>query len=168
MNQFTPKIRRRLKRQKSDSSSLSIVMASCSKYFSLSLLSSSGNRASLTEATNALSQDVRAYELQEHRVKLGGSGDFPDDYPQIRAVGITEPDGARFEYGVRPRGYRTLTFAMVETPAEEARHRYWCAEAWCSVTGEQYDVLGLTKEQVIDDLLAHYSRWISARTEVTA
>jgi choline/glycine/proline betaine transport protein len=79
-------------------------------------------------------------------------------------LAVRESDGERFEYGVRLRGYRMVTFAFVETPAADERHRHWYAEAWCSVAADQYDVLGLTREQLIDDLLAHYSRWVNART----
>jgi choline/glycine/proline betaine transport protein len=79
-------------------------------------------------------------------------------------IAIREADGERFQYGVRLRSYRMLTFAFVEPPAADERHRHWYAEAWCSIGVDLYDVLGLTSGQIIDDLLAHYSRWVSART----
>ncbi|MCB1553012.1 MAG: hypothetical protein KDJ14_04315 [Xanthomonadales bacterium] len=133
----------------------------------------------LTEATNALSQDVRAYELQEHRVKLGGSGDFPDDYPQIRAVGITEPDGGEthFTYlGVRyaeagstivrdARGFDTTyelngygAAEVVTDPAGTTRTTWdftalqpaSVTDALGTVTSYQYDEHGnKTSEQVV-------------------
>jgi len=88
--------------------------------------------------------------------------------PDAVTLRIEESEGDGFAYGVRLRSYRTVTFAFVETPAQEERSRHWCAEAWCSATGESYDVLGLGQEQLIDDLLAHYSRWVAARTHPLA
>ncbi|MEE4383516.1 MAG: BCCT family transporter [Pseudomonadales bacterium] len=88
--------------------------------------------------------------------------------PDAVTLRIEEATGDGFVYGVRLRSYRTVTFAFVETPAQEARSRHWYAEAWCSATGESYDVLGLAQEQLIDDLLAHYSRWVAARTHPLA
>lgn len=81
---------------------------------------------------------------------------------------VTEIGGERFAYGVRLRSYRMVTFAFVETPAADARHRHYYAEAWCNLTAEEYDVMGLSRAQIIDDLLGHYSRWVNARTETAA
>ncbi|MEC8716689.1 MAG: hypothetical protein VXX81_02555, partial [Pseudomonadota bacterium] len=47
---------------------------------------------------------------------------------------------------------------------KEAARRHWYAEAWCSTTGERYDVMGVDRHALIDDLLSHYSRWVAART----
>ncbi|TVS08515.1 MAG: BCCT family transporter [Gammaproteobacteria bacterium] len=79
-------------------------------------------------------------------------------------IEVHEADGETFAYGARRRSYRMVTFAFVETPAADARHRHWYVEAWCSVTADEYDILGLSREQIIDDLLGHYSRWVNART----
>lgn len=98
-------------------------------------------------------------ELAEHGIDA--TVDSDDDSVRLS---VHESDGNRFEYGVRLRGYRTVTFAFVQTPAADEQERHWYAEAWCNATAEQYDVLGLTREQIIDDLLAHYSRWLNART----
>lgn len=80
---------------------------------------------------------------------------------------IIEADGEQFAYGVRLRSYRMVTFAWVETPEADDRNRHWYAEAWCNLTAEEYDVLGLSRAQIIDDLLGHYSRWVNARTQTT-
>ena len=77
---------------------------------------------------------------------------------------IEEADGESFAYGVRLRSYRMVTFAFVEPPDADERNRHWYAEAWCNATADEYDVLGLSRGQIIDDLLGHYSRWINART----
>jgi choline/glycine/proline betaine transport protein len=68
-----------------------------------------------------------------------------------------------FEYGVRLHSYRTMTFALGQTPGRVPLH--WYAEAWCSTTGERYDVLGLERYALIDELLSHYSRWVNALNE---
>jgi len=82
----------------------------------------------------------------------------------LRVMG-TNPETIVFEYGVMLRGYRTLTFALAQTPAQERRARHWLAEAWCSSTGERYNVLGLDRDAMIDELLTHYSRWLNALNE---
>lgn len=104
--------------------------------------------------------DSVVVELRGHQLDAVLDGDAEEVSLRIR-----EGEGVVFEYGVSLRSYRMMQFAFVERPADEARRRHWFVEAWCSTTGERYDVLGLTREALIDDLLAHYSRWVSAQTE---
>ena len=82
-------------------------------------------------------------------------------------IQVMEPAGevVAFEFGIRLRSYRTLTFGLVETAAEERRRRHWYAEAWCTTTDDRLDVLGLGRDALIDEVLASYSRWVNARTE---
>ena len=80
---------------------------------------------------------------------------------------VMEPatEEVAFEFGILLRSYRTLTFGLVETAAEERRRRHWYAEAWCTTTDDRLDVLGLGRDALIDEVLASYSRWVNARTE---
>ena len=99
-------------------------------------------------------------ELRGHDLDAVLDGDEEELVLRVR-----EGEGVVFEYGVALRSYRMMQFAFVERPADEARRRHWFVEAWCSTTGERYDVLGLTRDALIDDLLSHYSRWVNAQTE---
>lgn len=114
-------------------------------------------------------REVVAPSLASVREELDGHGlgaTVSEDEDGVR-LDIVEADGERFTYGVRLRSYRMVTFAWVETEDADVRHRHWYAEAWCNVTAEEYDVLGLSRAQIIDDLLGHYSRWVNARTQTT-
>jgi len=115
-------------------------------------------------------EDTVVPALASVREELDGHGltaSVEQDDEGVR-LEIKEADGERFAYGVRLRSYRMVTFAWVETPDADVRHRHWYAEAWCNLTAEEYDVLGLSRAQIIDDLLGHYSRWLNARTLTTA
>jgi choline/glycine/proline betaine transport protein len=101
-----------------------------------------------------------ALELRSHDQDVHMDQD--DDRSVLQVI---EDDHVVFEYGVQLRSYRTVTFAFVETPKEQERSRHWFVEAWCTSTGERYDVLGLGEEALIEDLLNHYSRWVNARNE---
>jgi len=89
------------------------------------------------------------------------------DQGEALAVEVIDASGDEplvlFAYGVQLRSYRTMTFTVLE-PQKEAARRHWYAEAWCSTTGERYDVMGVDRHALIDDLLSHYSRWVAART----
>lgn len=89
------------------------------------------------------------------------------DDAEALAVEVIDPasevPAVLFAYGVQLRSYRTMTFTVLE-PQREAARRHWYAEAWCSTTAERYDVLGIDRSALIDDLLSHYSRWVAART----
>ena len=84
------------------------------------------------------------------------------DDAEALAVEVIDDSGDEplvlFAYGVQLRSYRTMTFTVLE-PQKEAARRHWYAEAWCSTTGERYDVMGVDRHALIDDLLSHYSRW---------
>ena len=116
-------------------------------------------------ARRFLQQTVRP-ALESVLVELRGHGlevvlEEDADHAVLR---ILDGEDVGFEYGVRLRSYRNVTFAFVETPAEESRNRHWFAEAWSSASDDSYDVLGLTREALIDDLLSLYSRRVSAHT----
>jgi hypothetical protein len=78
---------------------------------------------------------------------------------------VLDGEAVVFEYGITACSYRTPAFAFVESGSVDRRSRHWLAEVWCSATGERYDVLGLERGSLIDDLLASYSRWIGGSIE---
>ncbi|MDX6752110.1 choline BCCT transporter BetT [Geminicoccaceae bacterium 1502E] len=64
-----------------------------------------------------------------------------------------------FHYAVRMRAFQTPDFAFPEfepRPGEE--HRYYRAEVYLAEGGQQYDIMGYSREQVIADAIAHFER----------
>jgi choline/glycine/proline betaine transport protein len=81
------------------------------------------------------------------------------DEDRIRLVAMP---GTReeFRYGIRARGFNLPSFAYSErTPrADESRDRYYRAEVFLREGGQDYDVLGHAREELIADVLAQYER----------
>jgi choline/glycine/proline betaine transport protein len=72
-------------------------------------------------------------------------------------------DADEFQYRVRARAYEPPTFAMRElSERERERHRYFRAEVYLRHGSLDYDVSGLTREQVIADAVAQYERHLHA------
>jgi choline/glycine/proline betaine transport protein len=81
------------------------------------------------------------------------------DEDRIRLVAMP---GTReeFRYGIRARGFNLPSFAYSErTPrADDSRDRYYRAEVFLREGGQDYDVLGHAREELIADVLAQYER----------
>ncbi|MDZ7827253.1 MAG: BCCT family transporter [Gammaproteobacteria bacterium] len=101
-----------------------------------------------------------AMELRTHDVDA-----LLDEAEDQLVLRVLDGEAVVFEYAITARSYRTPAFAFVESGTVDRQSRHWLAEAWCSATGERYDVLGLERESLIDDLLASYSRWIGGSTD---
>jgi len=103
-----------------------------------------------------------AEELREHNLEATLKHD--EDAEELH---VQEAGGVEFTYTVRMRGHKPATFAFAEAPDERnALPRDWFAEASNSSTRERYDVMGLTREQVIADFLAHYGGHVNVRYRV--
>ncbi|MDX1549314.1 MAG: choline BCCT transporter BetT [Lysobacter spongiicola] len=64
-----------------------------------------------------------------------------------------------FYYSVRPRPYEPPAFAMSDTRASRAEAlKYYRAEVHLREGGQDYDIMGWTREAVINDVLDHYQR----------
>jgi choline/glycine/proline betaine transport protein len=98
-----------------------------------------------------------ATELQRH-----GARAHVEVGSEAIALHVGDDGWASFGYGIALRSYGA-TEAESAGPAPPARH--WCAEAWTQPGDARYDMLGASEQAVLDDLLAHYSRWLAARAE---
>ncbi|WP_372623949.1 BCCT family transporter [Falsiroseomonas sp.] len=84
------------------------------------------------------------------------------DEDRIRLVAMP---GTReeFRYGIRTRGFTLPSFAYSEhrPRADESRDRYYRAEVFLREGGQDYDVMGFTREELIADVLAQYERHLN-------
>ncbi|SEP96547.1 choline/glycine/proline betaine transport protein [Ectothiorhodospira magna] len=74
-------------------------------------------------------------------------------------VEVRHGDEIDFFYSVRPRAYEPPTFVMRDTRAQRAEAlKYYHAEVHLSEGGQDYDVMGWSKDAIINDVLEHYER----------
>jgi len=64
-----------------------------------------------------------------------------------------------FYYGVRPRTYTPPAFAMRDTQKRRGEAlKFYRAEVYLSEGGQDYDLMGWSKEQIITDVIDHYEK----------
>ncbi|WP_311202735.1 choline BCCT transporter BetT [Actinophytocola gossypii] len=103
-------------------------------------------RPALTEVAEELTAQGADAEVTERP-------DGPTGLPRLALrVDLGEED--EFGYRVRPRTCRTPSFAL-QAAGTEVYHRY---EVHLTDGGQDYDVLGYTREQLISDVLDQYER----------
>ncbi|MCB4823350.1 BCCT family transporter [Roseicella aerolata] len=77
---------------------------------------------------------------------------------------VTSPgEREEFRYGIRARGYALPSFAFFERAAEadDQRDRYYRAEVFLLEGGQDYDVMGYGREELIADVLAQYEHHLN-------
>ncbi len=84
------------------------------------------------------------------------------DEDRIRLIAMP---GTReeFRYGVRARGYTLPSFAYFERRSREddSSDHYYRAEVFLREGGQDYDVMGYTRDELIADVLAQYERHLN-------
>jgi choline/glycine/proline betaine transport protein len=76
-------------------------------------------------------------------------------------VGVRHGDEVDFFYSVRPRPYEPPTLVMRDTRSSRAEAlKYYRAEVHLREGGQDYDIMGWSKEYVISDVLEQYERHI--------
>lgn len=76
-------------------------------------------------------------------------------------IGIEVPLGEEtdFRYELRPKAHRTPAFIMKGTRDESGhRHEYFRVEVYLTEGGQNYDVMGWSRQGIIADILDQYSR----------
>lgn len=63
-----------------------------------------------------------------------------------------------FVYEVRPRAYVQPSFAMRDTGEEREERKYFRAEVHLLEGGQDYDVMGWSRDEVIEDILDQYEQ----------
>ncbi|WP_207540214.1 BCCT family transporter [Sabulicella rubraurantiaca] len=84
------------------------------------------------------------------------------DEDRIRLIAM--PGGPEeFRYGIRVRGFTIPSFAYFERgpAAEKERRRYFRAEVFLREGGQDYDVMGYSRDGLIADVLAQYERHLN-------
>ena len=81
------------------------------------------------------------------------------DAEQEEAVNliIRHPGEQDFIYGVRPRAYTQPSFVVSGDDEDEAR-KYFRAEVYLQEGGQDYDIMGWSRDGVIGDILDQYER----------
>ncbi len=64
----------------------------------------------------------------------------------------------RFLYEVRPRAFTTPSFVMRDTEDGTEARKYFRAEVHLRQGGQDYDVMGWSRDDVIGDILDQYER----------
>ncbi|GKG59983.1 hypothetical protein Tco_0609647, partial [Tanacetum coccineum] len=64
-----------------------------------------------------------------------------------------------FVYGIRMRKYDMPSYSFVESQSNRQRsEHYFRAEIFLSDGGQDYDVMGFSKDEIIQDVLLQYDR----------
>ena len=101
---------------------------------------------------DAVAPAMEAVAAELHGREVPARVERTETAVRLRAM----PDTAEeFRYGVRLRGYDAPSFAWVEM---RRRERIWRAEVFLRRGGQDYDVMGLRREDLIADILAQYER----------
>ena len=99
----------------------------------------------------------RALLSKHHRDARTGSGE-----DGRRWVEVSHGEAVDFYYSVQPRAFEAPAFAMSDTRGRRADAlKYWRADVYLPEGGQDYDVMGWSKESVINDVLDHYHRHLN-------
>ncbi len=107
-----------------------------------------------TTALNSLKQVQRG--LQDK----GWHADVEFDENDCRALlSVTKENEMDFAYEVRLRGYTKPSFAYPEI-ARDSEQQYYRAEVFLKKGGQSYDVFGYEEEDIINDLLDQFEKYL--------
>lgn len=107
----------------------------------------------IDEVVEPAMQDMAA-ELRRQAVDVRVIRDAATHSARLEVVLGEEID---FEYEVRPRAYQRPSFYMGEA-ADDEEDRYYRAEVHLREGGQDYDIMGWTREQVLSDILDQYEK----------
>lgn len=101
-------------------------------------------------ALEAVAEELRKQGCQV-QVEEGGQGDVQ--------LLLGSPEAPEFVYQIHPRAYVMPSFALVGAQEDERDERkYFRAEVHLKEGGQDYDVMGFSREQLIGDVLDQYER----------
>jgi choline/glycine/proline betaine transport protein len=110
----------------------------------------------------AFLQETAKPALEEVRDRVRDMGLQAEVQANGKEVSLTvfHDSQREFLYAVRLRCYRMPVFTMSQVPPDEGgrSQEYYRAEVHLLEGGQDYDVIGYTKEQLIADLLSQYDR----------
>jgi choline/glycine/proline betaine transport protein len=104
--------------------------------------------------TATLALEAVALELEKR--SLTSQLDNKDDRLKLT---VTPGEAEEFIYGIRMRRYETPGYSFFESQSNRKKAEYYYrAEVFLSDGGQDYDVMGFTKEELIQDVLLQYDR----------
>ena len=71
---------------------------------------------------------------------------------------VTLSDAVDFEYEVRPQAHLRPAFSLSETSSADEDSKYFRAEVHLREGGQDYDVMGWSRDQVLGDMLDQYEK----------
>ena len=74
------------------------------------------------------------------------------------ALELSHAGEGRFRYEVRPRAFNSPSFVLRDTDEGSDARKYFRAEVYLREGGQDYDVMGWSREDVIGDILDQYER----------
>ena len=96
---------------------------------------------------------------EDRRWRMAGLPFQPDPANDSVSLEIGHGDQHPFIYQVQMRGYFTPSFALGGLGTQELKNRrYYRAEVHLSEGSQNYDLVGYSKEQIINDILDQYER----------
>ena len=99
---------------------------------------------------------LEAVAMELNKKSLASQMDIRDD--RVKLV-VTPGEAEEFIYGIRMRRYETPGYSFVESQSSrKTAEYYYRAEVLLSDGGQDYDVMGFTKEELIQDVLLQYDR----------
>lgn len=99
--------------------------------------------------------------VQEELNKQGTISHISDAVDDRIRLEVDLGNELNFIYEVRLRGYISPTFALAAMDNDEQQteqHRYYRAEVYLKEGGQNYDVMGWNREQLINDILDQYEK----------
>ncbi|VCU68111.1 High-affinity choline transport protein [Pigmentiphaga humi] len=93
----------------------------------------------------------------EEMRRLGYTAEVRDEEEGGMILEVTHPDALDFSYGVRPHSYERPSLTADEANDTE-RRKYFRAEVHLREGGQDYDIMGWSREAVISDMLDQYER----------
>ncbi|GAA5186803.1 choline BCCT transporter BetT [Ferrimonas gelatinilytica] len=96
-----------------------------------------------------------AEELRKQMVEVNVIKDDGSHRVRFEVVLGEEMD---FEYEARPRDFLRPAFVVTEEDEEDDESKYFRAEVHLREGGQDYDIMGWTREQVIGDILDQYEK----------
>ncbi len=99
---------------------------------------------------------LEAVALELEKRSLTSQLDNKDDRLKLT---VTPGEAEEFIYGIRMRRYETPGYSFVESQSSRKKAEYYYrAEVFLSDGGQDYDVMGFTKDELIQDVLLQYDR----------
>jgi choline/glycine/proline betaine transport protein len=93
--------------------------------------------------------------------KRGVATEIQREEERVRLLAMMGTPG-EFRYGIRARGYALPSFAYIEHGTQPTgRERYYRAEVFLRQGGQDYDVMGFGRDELISDVLAQYERHLT-------